>query len=163
MAEESSQAPDLAGEYAAARAASQELIDERARLSERLAQASGADFDADQFVAARERLDRLPVFILGAELRAQRLRVALLEEKLISEQETEQYQLAVTNEFYKRLQAAQAAYNEAVRDRDGARTQVMMLRGDLSAAKRELERVIRENSKPHAPVVRSLPHAFRAA
>jgi hypothetical protein len=39
----------------------------------------------------------------------------------------------------------------------------MFSRGDLSSAQRELERVIRENTRQHAPLVRSLPHAIRTA
>jgi len=151
-------------ELDAAQALLQKLLDERGTLSAQLEQASVAEVvNVDALVKLQRRADEIPFHIYGATVRAQRARIALLEQKLISEQELEKHELAVTNEIYKRLQAAQVAYDEAVRDRDIARTQVMMSRGDLSTAKRELERVIRENSKPHAPLVRSLPHAFRAA
>jgi chromosome segregation ATPase len=147
-----------------AQAQLQKLLDERDTLSAQLEQASGAEIiNVDALVKLQRRADEIPMHIYGATVRAHRAHIAALEEKLVSEQELEQHELAVTNEINKRLQAAQAAYVEAVRDRDNARTQVMMTRGDLSSAKRELERVIRENTKPHAPLVRSLPHAIRAA
>jgi len=147
-------------ELDAAQAQLQKLVDERSTLNAQLAQASGAEVvSVETLVKLQRRADEIPLYIYGATVRAARARIAVLEHRLISEQEVEQHQLTVTNEFYKRLQAAQAAYDETVRDRDGARTQAALTRGDLSAAKRELERVIRENTKPHAPIVRSRIHA----
>lgn len=161
---ETVQPADLAGEYESAQAQLQELMDERGTLSAQLEQASGAEIiNVKALVELQRRADEIPLHVYAATVRAQRAHIAVLEQKLISEQELEQHELAVANEFYMRLQAAQAAYDEAVRDRDMARTQVMFTRGDLSSAKRELERVIRENTKPHAPIVRSMPHSFRAA
>jgi chromosome segregation ATPase len=151
-------------ELDAAQALLQKLLDERSTLSAQLAQASGAEvINVDALVKLQRRADEIPFHIYAATVRAARARIAALEERLVAEQEVEQHEIAVANEINKRLQAVQSAYDEAVRDRDMARTQVMMTRGDLSSAKRELEREIRENTRPHAPLVRSLPHAFRAA
>ena len=154
----------LERELDTAQAQLQKLLDERDTLSAQLEHASGAEvINVDALVKLQKRADEIPFHIYAATVRAQRAHIAALEEKLVSEQELEQHELAVTNEINKRLQAAQAAYVEAVRDRDNARTQVMMTRGDLSSAKRELERVVSENTRPHVPLVRSLPHAIRAA
>jgi membrane peptidoglycan carboxypeptidase len=151
-------------ELDAAQALLQKLMDERDTLSAQLAQASGAEIvNVDALVKLQKRADEIPLHIYAATVRAARARIAALEERLVTEQEVEQHELAVTNEINKRLQAAQAAYVEAIRDRDNARAQVMMTRGDLSSARRELERVVSENTRQHAPLVRSLPHAFRAA
>jgi tRNA A37 N6-isopentenylltransferase MiaA len=142
----------------------QKLMDERSTLSAQLAQASDAEvINVDALVKLQRRADEIPMHVYAATVRAARARIIVLEERLISEQEVEQHEIVAANEFYVHLQAAQAAYDEAVRDRDNARTQVMMTRGDLSSARRELERVVSENTRPHAPVVRSLPHAIRAA
>jgi hypothetical protein len=147
-----------------AQAALQKLLDERGTLSAQLEHASGAEvINVDALVKLQRRADEIPMHVYAATVRAARARIIVLEERLISEQEVEQHEIVAANEINKRLQAAQAAYVEAVRDRDNARTQVMMTRGDLSSARRELERVVSENTRPHAPVVRSLPHAIRAA
>ncbi len=151
-------------ELDAAQAALQKLLDERVTLSAQLEHASGAEIiNVKALVELQRRADEIPLHVYAATVRAARARIIVLEEKLVSEQELEQHELAVTNEVYERLQALEALYNAAVTKRDNARTQVMFTRGDLSAARRELERVIRENTKPHAPLVRSLPHAIRAA
>ncbi len=151
--------PDLQADYQAAREHLKKLLTEQDDLRAQLSRAGEADFDADQFVAARERLDRLPVFILGAELRAQRARVALLEQRLAAEQETERHEIAAVNKIYEQLQTLESIYHAAVAQRDGARTQVTMTRGDLSSARREIERLLRLSAQPHAPLVRSYPHA----
>jgi multidrug resistance efflux pump len=154
----------LERELDTAQAQLQKLLDERDTLSAQLEQASGAEIiNVKALVELQRRADEIPLHVYAATVRAARARIIVLEEKLVAEQEVEQYELAVTNEFHMRLQAAQAAYDEAVIERDGARTQVMFTRGDLSSARRELERVVSENTRPHAPVVRSLPHAIRAA
>ncbi len=154
----------LERELDTAQAQLQKLLDERDTLSAQLEHASGAEIiNVDALVKLQKRADEIPFHIYGATVRAQRAHIAVLEERLISEQAAERHELAAVNEVYEQLQALEAIYNAAVTKRDGARTQVMFSRGDLSAAQRELERVIRENTKPHAPLVRSLPHAFRAA
>jgi len=154
----------LERELDTAQAQLQKLLDERDTLSARLEHASGAEvINVDALVKLQRRADEIPYHIYGATVRAARAHIAVLEEKLVSEQEVEQHEIVAANEFYVHLQAAQAAYDEAVRDRDNARTQVLMTRGDLSSARRELERVVSENTRPHAPVVRSLPHSIRAA
>jgi chromosome segregation ATPase len=151
-------------ELDAAQALLQKLMDERDTLSAQLEQASGAEVvNVEALVKLQRRADEIPFHIYAATVRAQRARIAVLEHRLVAEQEVEQHEITVTNEFLGRLQAAQAAYDEAIIERDGARTRVTFIRGDLSAARRELERVIRENTRPHAPVVRSLPHAIHAA
>ncbi len=151
-------------EFDTAQAHLQKLMDERSTLSAQLAQASGAEIiNVDALVKLQRRADEIPMHVYAATVRAARAHIAVLEEKLVSEQEVEQHEIVAANEFYVHLQAAQAAYDEAVRDRDNARTQVLMTRGDLSSARRELERVVSENTRPHAPLVRSLPHAIRAA
>ena len=154
----------LERELDTAQAHLQKLMDERSTLSAQLAQASDAEvINVDALVKLQKRADEIPLHVYAATVRAARARIIVLEERLISEQEVKQHEIVAANEFYVHLQAAQAAYDEAVRDRDNARTQVMMTRGDLSSARRELERVVSENTRPHAPVVRSLPHAIRAA
>ncbi len=163
-AEEMAQPAALAGEYESAQAQLQELTNERTSLSERLAQASSAEvINVDALVKLQRRADEIPFHIYAATVRAQRAHIAALEERLISEQAAERHELAAVNEVYEQLQALEAIYNAAVTKRDGARTQVMFSRGDLSSARRELERVIRENTRQHAPLVRSLPHSIRAA
>jgi chromosome segregation ATPase len=154
----------LERELDTAQAQLQKLLDERDTLSAQLEHASGAEIiNVDALVKLQKRADEIPFHIYAATVRAARAHIAVLEEKLVSEQEVEQHEIVAANEFYVHLQAAQAAYDEAVRDRDNARTQVLMTRGDLSSARRELERVVSENTRPHAPLVRSLPHAIRAA
>jgi len=78
---------------------------------------------------------------------------------LISEEEAARHEIGVVNEIWEEVKALEAIYTAAVVKRENVRTQVAFTRGDLGAAKRELERVIHENSKPHAPIVRSRPHA----
>jgi len=151
-------------ELDAAQAQLQKLVDERGTLSAQLEQASGAEVvNVKALVELQRRADEIPYHIFAATVRAARARIANLEHRLISEQAAERHEIAAVNEVYEQLQALEAIYNAAVTKRDGARTQVTMSRGDLSAAKRELERVIRENTRQHAPVVRSLPHSVRAA
>ncbi len=154
----------LEREFDTAQAQLQKLLDERDTLSAQLEHASTAEvINVEALVKLQRRADEIPFHIYAATVRAQRAHIAVLEERLISEQAAERHELAAVNEVYEQLQALEAIYNAAVTKRDGARTQVMFSRGDLSAARRELERVIRENTRPHAPVVRSLPHAIRAA
>jgi chromosome segregation ATPase len=154
----------LERELDTAQAHLQKLMDERSTLSAQLAQASGAEIiNVEALVKLQRRADEIPFHIYAATVRAQRAHIAALEERLISEQAAERHELAAVNEIYEQLQALEAIYNAAVTKRDGARTQVMFSRGDLSSARRELERVIRENTRQLAPLVRSLPHAIRAA
>lgn len=157
---ESVQAPDLAGEYESAQAQLQQLLDERQSLSAQLALASGAEVvNVKALVELQRRADEIPLHIYGATVRAQRARITILEHRLVSEEEAAQHEIAVVNEVLEQVQALAAIYTAALIKRDGARTQVTITRSDLSAAKRELEREIRENTKPHAPLVRSRIHA----
>jgi uncharacterized protein YhaN len=147
-------------ELDAAQAQLQQLLDERSTLSAQLALASGEkNFDADAFVASQERADRLPIFIIAAEVRVGRARVAVLEERVAGQLEPVQREIAACNETYARLQEAQRANTEALIRRDNLRAQLAASQMDLSTAKRELERLLRQATRPHAPVVRSLPHA----
>jgi hypothetical protein len=157
---ESVQAPDLAGEYESAKAQLQQLLDERQSLSAQLALAAGEkNFNADAFVASQERADRLPIFIIAAEVRVGRARIAVLEHKLISEEEAAQREIAVATEIYERLKALEAIYTAAITLRDNVRSAAAATRSDLSAARRAFEDKIRQNSRPHAPIVRSRIHA----
>jgi hypothetical protein len=161
---ETAQPSPLQLEYEASRAAWQELIDERARVSERLAQAGTAeDFSTDSFLLLQQRADNLPLFVRAAEIRVTRARVALLRQTLAGQKEVVRDKIAITNEVYEALGKAQAAFDAIVNERDNARAQADMSRMDLSSAERRLEQLIRESSKPFAPIVRSLPHSFRAA
>jgi chromosome segregation ATPase len=157
---ESSQATDLAGEYAEARARLQELLDERSTLSTQLKQAAGEKaIDVEALIELQRRADELPKYIYAATVRAKRTRIAVLENKLISEEEAAQREFAVASEAYGRLQEAQRAYTAAITLRDNQRSQTTAVRSDLSVARRELEQVIWENSRPAGPIVRSRIHA----
>jgi len=150
----------LERELDAAQAQLQMLHDERSTLSAQLAQASGAEVvNVTALVELQRRADEIPKHIYAATVRALRARITILERRLVSEQETAQLEIAAASEVYERLKALEATYTQAVILRDNVRTQVTITRSDLSVAKRELEREIWENSKPHAPVVRSRPHA----
>ena len=147
-------------ELDAAQAELQKLLDERQSLSAQLAQASGAEVvNVKALIELQKRADEIPYHVFAATVRAQRARITILERRLAAEQEAAQHEIAAVNEVHEQVKALQATYDQAVTKRDGARTQVTFTRGDLSAAQRELEREIWENSKPHAPVVRSRPHA----
>ncbi len=147
-------------ELDAAQAELQKLLDERSTLSAQLAQASGAEVvNVKALVELQRRADEIPLHIYGATVRALRAHITILEYKLISEEEVARHEIAAVNEVFEQVKALQAIYDQAVTKRDNARTQVTFTRSDLSAAKRELEREIRENTKPHAPVVRSRIHA----
>ena len=157
---ESVQAPDLAGEYESAKAQLQMLHDERGTLRAQLALASGAEVvNVKALVELQRRADEIPLHIYAATVRAQRARITILERRLVAEQETVQLEIAAANEVGERLLELKAIYTAAVTKRDNARTQVTFTRSDLSVAQRELEREIRENTKPHAPIVRSRIHA----
>jgi hypothetical protein len=147
-------------ELDAAQAQLQKLLDERSTLSAQLAQASGAEVvNVKALVELQRRADEIPYHVYGATVRALRARITILERRLFSEQEAAQQEIAVVNEVHEQVKALEAIYTAAVIKRDGVRTQVTITRSDLSAAKRELEREIRENTKPHAPLVRSRIHA----
>jgi chaperonin cofactor prefoldin len=147
-------------ELDAAQAELQKLLDERSTLSAQLAQASGAEVvNVKALVELQRRADEIPLHIYGATVRALRAHITILEYKLISEEEVARHEIAAVNEVFEQVKALQAIYDQAVTKRDNKRTQVTFTRSDLSAAKRELEREIRENTKPHAPVVRSRIHA----
>ena len=147
-------------ELDATQAQLQQLLDERSTLSAQLAQASGAEVvNVKALVELQRRADEIPKHIFAATVRALRARITILEHRLASEQETAQHEIVAVNEVYAQVKTLEAIYMAAVIQRDNARTQVTFTRGDLSAAKRELERVIRENTKPHTPLVRSRPHA----
>ncbi len=157
---ESSQATDLAGEYAEARAQLQMLLDERQSLSARLAQASDAEVvNVEALIELQKRADEIPYHVYGATVRAKRARITILEHKLASEEAAAQREIAVVNEIHERLTALQKVHNSAVALLGNRRAQASGTRMDLSVAKRELEREIWENSKPHAPLVRSRIHA----
>lgn len=154
----------LERELDTAQAALQKLLDERGTLSAQLEHASGAEVvNVEALVKLQRRADEIPMHVYAATVRAARARIIVLEERLISEQEAERREIAAVNEIYEQVKSLEAIYTSAVTARDNSRAQVMMTRGDLSSARRELEREIRENTRPHAPVVRSLPHAIRAA
>jgi bacillopeptidase F (M6 metalloprotease family) len=147
-------------ELDAAQAELQKLLDERSTLSAQLAQASDAEVvNVKALIELQKRADEIPKHIFAATVRAQRARITILEHRLVAEQETVQLEIAAANEVGERLLELKAIYTAAVTKRDNARTQVAFTRGDLSVAQRELEREIRANSKPLAPIVRSLPHA----
>jgi hypothetical protein len=147
-------------ELDAAQAQLQMLLDERQSLSAQLATASDAEVvNVKALIELQKRADEIPYHIYGATVRAARARITILEHKLISEEEAARHEIAATTEIYGRLKALEATYTAAVIKRDNVRAQVMMTRSDLSAAKRELEREIRENTKPLAPIVRSRIHA----
>jgi len=147
-------------EFAEAQAQLQSLVDERDTLSAQLAQASAAEnVDGETLVRLQQRSDEIGVHVYAASVRAQRARISVLESRLAAEQEAERYELAAASVFYGRLQAAQAAYDVSVIDCDAARTQVALTTGDVNSARRELDRVIRENSQPRGAVVRSRLHA----
>jgi serine phosphatase RsbU (regulator of sigma subunit) len=147
-------------ELDAAQAELQKLLDERQSLSAQLALASDAEvINVKALVELQKRADEIPYHVFAATVRAKRARIAVLEKKLVSEEAAAQHEIAVASEAYGRLQEAQRAYTAAITLRDNTRTQVAFTRSDLSVAKRELEREIWENSKPHAPIVRSRIHA----
>jgi Tfp pilus assembly protein PilN len=150
----------LERELDAAQAELQKLLDERQSLSAQLAQASDAEVvNVKALIELQRRADEIPKHIYAATVRALRARITILERRLVSEQETAQLEIAAASEVYERLKALEATYTQAVILRDNVRTQVTITRSDLSVAKRELEREIFENTKPHAPLVRSRIHA----
>jgi hypothetical protein len=150
----------LAGEYESAKAQLQMLHDERGTLRAQLALASGAEVvNVKALVELQRRADEIPLHIYAATVRAQRARITILEHRLASEEEAARHEIVAVNEVYAQVKALEAIYTAAVIKRGNVRTQVAFTRGDLSAAKRELEREIRENTKPHAPLVRSRIHA----
>jgi hypothetical protein len=158
--EEKNQAPDLGAEYAEARSRLEELLGERSTLSAQLALASGAEVvNVKALVELQRRADELPKYLYAASVRAQRARITILEHKLISEEAAAQHEIAVASEAYGRLQEAQRAYTAAITLRDNVRSAAAATRSDLSAARRALEDKIRQNSRPHAPIVRSRIHA----
>jgi ribosomal protein L20A (L18A) len=147
-------------ELDAAQAELQKLLDERGTLSAQLALASGAEVvNVRALVELQRRSDEIPYHVFAATVRAQRARITILERRLVSEEEAARHEIAAVNEVWEEVKALEAIYTAALIKRDNARTQVTFTRSDLSVAKRELEREIRENTKPHAPVVRSRIHA----
>ncbi len=151
--------PDLAGEYVEAREKLKMLLVEQDDLRSAISRAGESDFDADQFVAARERLDRLPVLVLDAQIRAQRKRIAVLEQRESKKRELQRREIEAATEVYERLQVLEAEYGEAINRRDNARVDLDGTRMDLAAARRELQDLVGEFARPHSPVVRSRWHA----
>ncbi len=152
----------LEEEYEEASRALRALQDEQSTLSQRMAEAGhlGA---ADTILSLQQRADELPVRILGAEAKALRLHIRCMQAELpeLIEEERVQSDEAA---------AARAFADEARQKAEHANGQYFIARAERSTVEinitdkeRELNRVVARLTVPPAPVVRSLPHAPRAA
>jgi len=144
-------------ELEALRAEQRQIASEQAALSD------ANNFDADQLLELERRTDELPKRILAAEAKVLSLSVRPRELK-------KQDLIAEENQLGERVERARIAFERASAAHTEARSRYhaahsarSMCQSDLATAQRALQDKVGELRRPSAPVVRSRPHAPKAA
>jgi len=152
----------LAEEIGTAERALNELEAEKVSLPDRI-QRAARDADAAEMVSLRRRFDEIDLHVGAARVRLGQLRLHADESRLV-EAEAEAARLVAPMERAKgRLDEARAAFKKAEGEFAVAQSEVSALRMSIGDRRRRIDALMAEASTPLAPVVRSLPHAPKAA
>jgi chromosome segregation ATPase len=120
-------------------------------------------FDADHLLELQRIADELPTRILAAEAKllaaSVRLRVAQLPDLLADERELAERAEAKRKAF----ERAKEEYEKVQQQFFAANSARSMFQSDLATSRRALQDKVGELRRPTAPVVRSRPHAQKAA
>lgn len=142
----------------------QSLLEEQASIGAAMQKATQADsVDARTIIKLQTRGDELPKYIFAARVKVLRARIAVLENDSQNQDDEVRSASEVVHEKWEQLKVAQVQWETAVNEKDLFQSERQATRMDLSTARRELENLVAVNSRPHAPVVRSLPHSQTAA
>jgi hypothetical protein len=144
----------LGEEIATAQRVLTALVAEKQDLPASIARAS-ADLDSSEAIKLQRRSDEIDLHLNAARGRLERLKIRE-DEELLREAEAEELRVGELIEpAKKRLDEAQAAFNQAWRDFEQARVVALNLRSSISERKRRVQGLAREASPSLAPIVRS--------
>jgi chromosome segregation ATPase len=154
----------LTNEFNAAQSELEALRAEQRQIaSEQAALSDANNFDASNLLELQRRADELPTRILAAEAKVLSLSVRLREAQSPD-------LLADERELAERAEAKRKAFERVKEEYEKAQQHFLAAnsartshQADLATSRRALQDKIAELQRPSAPVVRSRPHAPKAA